>query len=68
MYQIYTLIKIQSYRSKFKFSADTRSFMDFHQTGFIYNDVLSERPEDPAIFRSRVVIVSEVLIAGLYRT
>jgi len=42
--------------------------MDFHQTGFIYNDVLSERPEDPAIFRSRVVIVSEVLIVGLYRT
>ncbi len=33
--------------------------MDFHQTGFIFNDVLSERPEDPVIFHSRVLIISE---------
>lgn len=33
--------------------------MAFHQTGFIYNDVLSERPEDPVIFHSRVLIISE---------
>lgn len=31
--------------------------MDFHQTGFIFNDVLSERSDDPAIFRSRAVII-----------
>lgn len=62
MYQSYTLIEVQSYRCNFKFSAGTtRSFIEFHQTGFIFNDVLSERLEDPAIFRSRVVIISKSL-------
>lgn len=38
MYQSYNLIEVQSYRSNFKFSAGTtRSFMDFHQTGFIFS-------------------------------
>lgn len=61
IYQRYTLIRVQHYWCNFKFSAGTMSFMDFHQTGFIFNDVLNERPEDPAIFHSRVLIISEAL-------
>ncbi len=45
--------------------------MDFHQTGFIFNDVLRERPEDPVIFHSRCSLFQKtlgVLIGRLYKT
>lgn len=45
-----------------------KEFMDFHQTGFIYNDVHSERPEDPVIFHSRVLIISQAFRSFNWQT